>query len=76
MLRPAVLCATRMLSRAGNESSLTRLTAARSCNESSSAWLAHLASSKKRLGSARSWLTSQLAELTSLGINVNLLFKL
>jgi hypothetical protein len=53
-----------------------RLAEARSCNEPSSARLAHLTSSKKRLGSARSWLASRLAEPTSLGIKLNLLSKL
>jgi hypothetical protein len=45
---------------------------ARSRNETSSARLAHLASSKKRLSSAR----SGLVEPTSLAINVNLRSKL
>jgi hypothetical protein len=44
--------------------------------ETSRARLAHLASSKKQLGSARSWLASRLAEPTSLVININLLSKL
>jgi hypothetical protein len=64
------------LARGGNEPSRARLAAARPCNEPSSARLAYLTSSKKRLGSARSWLASRLAEPTSLGIKLNLLSKL
>jgi hypothetical protein len=41
--------------------------------ELGSARLAYLTSSKKRLGSARSWLASRLDEPTSLGIKLNLL---
>jgi hypothetical protein len=53
-----------------------RLAAARSLNELGSARLAHMASSEKRLGSARSRLASRLAEPTSPAINLNLLSKL
>jgi hypothetical protein len=70
-----------ILGRGGNEPSRAELgsawlAAACSCNEPSAARLAHLASSKKRLGLTRSWLASRLAEPTSLAINVNLLSKL